>query len=166
MIRSRRKLPSLALGCLVLLTVSSGCADPEPRRLDELVVRDGRYLDPADFEPYTGPVFSVFDGNSASVELRTRLAAGRFDGPYERFYRSGSLFGTGSYSDGEWHGPFETFYEDGSPWMKGSYDQGVLTGPFEELDQGGQVIERGAYRAGEPCGTWQVGLEQVAHPPC
>lgn len=149
------------------LAVAASCGgDAEPRRLDTLVEQGGRYLDPADFDPWTGPVVSHFQGGDGVVEMRARLREGRLDGPYERYYRSGALFGTGAYRAGAWHGPFESFYEDGTPWMSGRYEEGALEGPYRAWDEDGTLVEEGTYEDGARCGTWTEYGEAVTYPPC
>ncbi|MDZ7778790.1 MAG: hypothetical protein U5R14_02495 [Gemmatimonadota bacterium] len=158
--------PGLVFLALVLTLVPAGCSDPEPRSLDSLVERDGRYLDPDGFQPYSGPVVSMYPDEPDAVEMTARLRDGVFDGPYERFYRDGSLFGHGRYRDGVWHGPFESFYEDGSPWMRGRYEDGVLDGPYVAYSEDGSVEEEGTYADGEPCGLWERDGREESHPPC
>lgn len=148
------------------LLVAVACADGDVRRLDTLVERDGRYLDPADFRAYTGPVVATFRNAPEAVELSARLVDGRFEGPFERYYRDGMLFSRGAYRAGQWDGPFESFYADGSPWMTGTYAGGVLDGPYVAYDEDGRVVEEGAYASGVPCGAWTVDGEPEVHPAC
>lgn len=162
--------PRLGRVALTMLTalaaVVTGCTEPEPRPLESLVEREGRYLDPESFTPYSGPVVSMYRGSPAAVEMRATLEEGRLHGPYERYYRSGATFGTGAYREGTWHGPFESFFEDGSPWMRGSYVDGVLDGPYVVYAEDGTVEEEGVYDGGEPCGIWVMGGDTIDHPEC
>ncbi|MEX2467216.1 MAG: hypothetical protein WD995_09910 [Gemmatimonadota bacterium] len=151
---------------VVGLSVLAACGESEPRSLDTLVERDGRYLDPQDFRPYSGPVVSTYRDAPDAVEMSAHLEDGRLDGPYERFYRDGSLFGRGGYRAGAWHGPFESFYQDGSLWMRGRYEDGVLDGPYVAYAEDGSVQEEGTYAAGEPCGTWVRDGEVETYPDC
>lgn len=162
---STRRWPMLRLA-LTLVIATSACADSEPRNLDTLVQQEGRYLDPADFRPYTGPVFGTFRDDPDAVEMTARLVDGRLHGPYERFYRDGSVFGRGAYRNGAWDGPFQSFYRDGTLWMEGSYVEGALDGAYVAFGEDGTVQERGRYVRGAPCGTWiRDGREEV-HPDC
>jgi len=155
---------SVAWGAVLMVAVA--CADGDVRPLDSLVERDGRYLDPADFRAYSGPVVATFRDALDAVELSARLVDGRFEGAFERYYRDGALFSRGAYRAGRWHGPFESFYADGSTWMQGTYDDGVLDGPYVAYDEAGGVTEEGAYASGVPCGTWTVEGVTERHPPC
>jgi hypothetical protein len=160
-----RKLARLC-AALVIVQLLGACGDGEPRSLDALVQREGRYLDPKDFRSYSGPVFSTFRDDPDAVEMEARLVDGRLDGPYERFYRDGSVFGRGAYRAGVWHGPFESFYRDGTLWMEGRYEHGALDGPYVAYREDGSVQERGTYAAGNPCGTWIMDGEEETHPAC
>lgn len=156
---------ALALGMVSALALG-GCGDGEPRSLDALVQREGRYLDPRDFRPYSGPVFSNYRDDPDAVEMTARLVDGRLDGPYERFYRDGAVFSRGAYRAGTWHGPFESFYRDGTLWMEGRYDDGVLDGPYLSYAEDGTVQEEGVYAAGDPCGPWIRDQGEEMHPAC
>jgi antitoxin component YwqK of YwqJK toxin-antitoxin module len=145
---------------------AAACSERTPRNLDSLVERDGRYLDPENFRPYSGPVVATFDGAPEMVELEAELAEGRLDGPYERFYRSGVLFGRGEYRMGAWHGAFESFYEDGTLWMSGRYEDGQLDGPYTSYAEDGSIVEQGSYAAGAPCGAWTVEGTEEVHAAC
>lgn len=161
--------PTLLVALVLAMAVAiaaSACADPEPRSLATLVQREGRYLDPDDFDPYSGPVFSTFRDDPDAVEMTAYLVDGRLHGAYERFYRDGSVFGRGAYRNGAWHGPFESFYRDGTLWMEGRYEEGSLDGPYVAYAEDGTVQERGTYAADTPCGTWiRDGVEE-GHPDC
>jgi hypothetical protein len=150
----------------VLSAVGAACDGAGPRSLDTLVQREGRYLDPEDFRPYTGLVVTMYRDAPDAIEMSARLVDGRLDGPYERFYRDGALFGVGTYRAGAWEGPFESFYRDGTLWMRGRYEGGVLDGPYVAYAEDGSVQEEGVYAAGAPCGRWVIDGEEEAHPAC
>jgi len=157
---------TMRIGAWIMLALLAGCTEQEPRRLDSLVEREGRYLDPGSFTPYSGPIVAMYRGTTDVVEMRATLEDGRLHGPYERYYRSGATFGTGAYREGIWDGPFESFFEDGAPWMRGSYVDGVLHGPYVVYAEDGSVEEEGVYQTGEPCGTWVLSGDTVVHPAC
>lgn len=166
---STRRRPALPVTLTLVIAVAiaaSACGDAEPRSLGSLVQREGRYLDPDDFRPYTGPVFSTFRDEQDAVEMTAHLVEGRLHGQYERFYRDGTVFGRGAYRDGAWDGPFESFYRDGTLWMEGRYEGGSLDGPYVAYAEDGTVQERGTYVAGAPCGTWIRDGEEQVHPDC
>ena len=150
----------------VLSAVAAACDGDGPRSLGTLVEREGRYLDPEDFRPYSGPVVTTFRDDPDAIEMSARLVDGRLDGAYERFYRDGSLFGVGAYRAGTWDGPFESFYRDGALWMRGRYEGGALDGPYVAYAEDGSVQEEGVYAAGTPCGRWMIDGEEEIHPAC
>lgn len=166
---STRRPPTLLVALTLAVAVAiaaSACADPEPRSLGTLVQREDRYLDPDDFRPYSGPVFATFRDDPDAKEMTAHLVDGRLHGPYERFYRDGSVFGRGAYRNGAWDGPFESYYRDGTLWMEGRYEEGSLDGSYVAYAEDGTVEERGTYAAGTPCGTWIRDGEEETHPAC
>src|SRR5690606_4599281 len=167
--RGRRHMTAartMRIGAWIMLALLAGCTEQEPRRLDSLVEREGRYLDPGSFTPYSGPIVAMYRGTTDVVEMRATLEDGRLHGPYERHYRRGAPFGTGAYREGIWDGPFKSFFEDGGPWRRGSYVDGGLHGPYVVYAEDGSVEGEGVYQTGEPCGTWVLSGDTVVHPAC
>ncbi len=161
--RRRRVVVAIAAMSWV---VGAGCDRADPRSLDTLVEREGRYLDPEDFRPYTGRIVTMYRDAPNAIEMSARLVDGRLDGAYQRFYRDGSLFSAGAYRAGVWNGSFESFYRDGTLWMRGRYAEGVLDGPYWAYAEDGSMQEEGVYAAGTPCGRWVIAGEEETHPPC
>ena len=91
-----------------LALIASGCAEPIPRNLDELVQQGDTYLDRETMRAYTGPVFRFFPNDTTRVQLSENLKDGKLDGPYERYYENGQLESRGTYVAGELDGPRAT----------------------------------------------------------
>ena len=93
---------------LAFALIAVGCAEPEPRDLDELVqqgeteqevlppepnprnmaelVQQGdTYLDRETMRPYSGPVFVLFASEPMSVEISANLKDGQLDGSWEKY---------------------------------------------------------------------------------
>jgi hypothetical protein len=125
----------------VLALIASGCAEPIPRNLADLVQQGEVYLDRETMRPYSGPVFRFFPNDTTRVQLSGNLKDGKRDGPYEAYYENGQLNGRATYVAGKWHGPYETYREDGLTW-------------------------KGTYNMGEKCGEWIEDGETVTYDPC
>ncbi len=76
---------------LIAAVLLAACVDLVARNLDELVVQDSTYYDPATQEPYTGPVFKRFDTDPSVVQLRARLEHGTFTGELTVYHASGRV---------------------------------------------------------------------------
>ena len=144
-----------------------------PTNLDLLEWRRGVFLERPSFEPYSGPVVSMWDGEN--IRERGALVQGRWDGVREIFYADGQLAVQEEYNRGELHGPFESYFRQGSPSDKGTYVNGKLDGPYEAYWIR-QLAERGSWSEGRECGEWvryfpssSYGLRvesTVAYPAC
>ena len=84
-----------------VLLVLVGCSEPVPRNLDTLVQQGDVYLDRETMLPYSGPIFSLMEDDSSTVQMSTTLKDGLMHGPYETYYENGQLSAEGSYSNGE-----------------------------------------------------------------
>ena len=163
--RLRPDLPAArtrgALFCLLI--VASACADPVPRPLYELGRTDGRYVDPRSGEPYTGPVFDLFDDGSGAVSERAQLVDGLYHGPRERYHANGRLRSMEMYQSGVRHGRYEWYNEVGLLFEIGTYRNGIQEGPYRAYWQDGDVEETGTYRSGALDGprTWRRGRDVV-----
>ena len=62
-----------------------GCEPPEPKNLDSLVRLGNQYLDRETMSPYSGPVFSLVEGDSTKMEERGTLNEGFWDGLHESY---------------------------------------------------------------------------------
>tara|TARA_R100000808_G_scaffold8850_1_gene24746 strand:+ start:55 stop:615 length:561 start_codon:yes stop_codon:yes gene_type:complete len=181
-----------ARNLIPLLLVLFGClqAEPLPRNVDTLVQQGDMYLDRETMLPYSGPIFSLMEDDSSTVQMSTTLkdglrhgpleayyengqlmargsySNGEPDGPWERYHENGQLLGRSSYSNGEWDGPYEQYYENGQLSSRGSYSNGERDGPYEDYDENGQLFTKGTISNGERCGEWFEGGEAFTFDPC
>ena len=99
------------------------------RDLRELVVRDSTYYAPETMEPYTGPVFRPFPGDSTRTEIQGALLAGTWHGELLVYHPSGRLRFAGSFAHGAKCGPWTEALADRDP--VNLYDE--LTSEIETL---------------------------------
>ncbi len=147
---------------LIGVVLVVGCGGPETRDLRTLREVDGLYMNPGDGQPYSGPVFSMEEGERRIGSLRDGL----WDGPLEEYYENGQLREKMIWKDGEFDGSFEEYYENGQLMMKGIYKARELNGPFERYDRNGELLDRGTLKDGKECGEWFEEGEVVNYQPC
>ena len=146
------------LSLLLILLGASGCSDPVPRPMDELVREGSVYLHPVTLEPYSGPVFTTFSDAPLQVEQRASLREGHYDGPFEWYFDNRQLSLRETYREGLKDGPYEWYLESGRLYERGTYRDGALDGPYEAYYETGDLYERGSYRDGDFHGAreWYV----------
>ena len=133
---------------LLVLLGAVGCTGPIPRPKDDLV-RQGRvHLDPQTLEPYSGTVFTTFQGSPPRIEQRMSLRDGHYDGPFEWYFGRGQLSLRELYQDGRKEGPYEWYHESGQLYERGTYRNGRMEGPYEAYYESGDLYEKGSYFAG------------------
>ena len=86
---------------IVLLTVilAGGCtaaSQEPPRNLDDLILEEGRYLDPRTGEFYTGSALKMAPDDEARIAMELNILDGVFHGSYtihnpELYYIAGPL---------------------------------------------------------------------------
>jgi hypothetical protein len=133
--------------CFVAL-VSLACGEAPPRPKEDLVRQGSLYLDPATLEPYSGAIFTTFEGSPNRIVQRASLREGHYDGPLEWYSGEGQLELRELYRDGTKEGPYEWYFESGHLYERGFYVDGLREGPYEAYYESGALYERGAYRAG------------------
>ena len=131
-----------------ILVAALGCSGPTPRPKDDLVRQGSLYLDPQTLEPYSGTVFTTFQGSPPRIEQRASLRDGHYDGPFEWYFGRGQLSLRELYREGRKEGPYERYYESGQLYEKGTYRDGLLEGPYEAYYESGDLYEKGTYLAG------------------
>ena len=132
----------------LILVGALGCAEPNPRPKGDLVRQGGLYLHPETLEPYSGPVFTTFQGSPPRIEERASLRDGHYDGPFEWYFGKGQLALRERYRDGRKEGPYEWYFESGELFERGTYVNGLLEGPYEAYYESGDLYEKGTYRRG------------------
>ena len=80
----------------------------EGRNLDELIQSGGVFVESSSLSAYNGPVYRLFEGTEAKIQLRATLR------------------------DGVPHGPYEWFHEDGRYRQKGTFNMGEKCGDWFE----------------------------------
>ena len=150
----------------VLALVASGCADPIPRNLDDLVQQGDTYLDRETMRPHSGPAFRFFPNDTTRIERRMKLKDGKRHGPYEEYRENGQLQLKTNYVAGERDGQLEYYDENGQLRSKTTYVAGERLGPYELYHENGQLAWRGTYNMGEECGEWIEDGETVTYDPC
>ena len=146
----------------VLALIASGCAEPIPRNLDDLLMRGPQHLDPETLEPYSGPAYRMSEDDPTEIVLRVNLRDGRFHGDFEDFALEGDsqgLYQTGTYRDGQLEGRFEVFYPNGVFRARGTYENGEQDGPSELYSETGQLEFRATFAAGELDGPYEAYYE-------
>ena len=144
---SRFSAATRLLAALAVLA-GLGCAERNPRPMDELVRQGDVFLDPETLQPYSGPAFSTFDEQPLVIEKRLSLQDGTYDGPYEAYFANRLLSSKEFYHNGRKHGPYVWYSASGRLFEEGTYHQGVLDGPYEAYWESGELYERGTYLAG------------------
>lgn len=132
----------------ILLFGALGCSEPTPRPKDDLVRQGTVWLDPQTLEPYSGTVFTTFQGSPPRIEQRASLRDGHYDGPFEWYFGRGQLSLRELYRDGQKEGPYEWYFESGQLYERGTYRNGALDGPYEAYYESGDLYEKGTYLAG------------------
>jgi hypothetical protein len=161
-----KRIALLSLGLLLGGRMALGAQTP--MSLDELVQREGIYVQPRTLAPYSGPVVSRW--SAASIKEQGTLRGGRWDGVHETYYENGQLESRDTYRNGVLEGPFEAYFRKGTLSDKGGYHEGRLDGPYESYwsrmqgmmvhlyqegqSMAGDLAERGSWSAGQPCGQW------------
>ncbi|HUF75803.1 MAG TPA: hypothetical protein VMM35_05975 [Longimicrobiales bacterium] len=134
---------------LVVLVLSNGCSEPEPKPVDELLRQGDVFLHPTTLEPYSGPVFTTFADAPLRIEKRASLREGHYDGPFEWYFGNRQLSVRENYRAGMKDGPYEWYFESGELYERGTYENGLQEGPYEARYETGQLYEKGTYRKGE-----------------
>ena len=150
----------------VLALIASGCADPIPRNLDDLVQQGDTYLDRETMRPHSGPAFRFFPNDTTRIERRMNLKDGKRHGPYEEYRENGQLQLKTNYVAGERDGQLEYYDENGQLRSKTTYVAGERLGPYELYHVNGQLEVRGNFNMGEACGEWIEDGETVTYDPC
>jgi len=125
-----------------------GCSSPEPINYETtLVQRDGVFYTKDTNEPYSGPVFSLYDDGKKKVELT--LKDGKVDGLLTGWYENGQKRGEMTYKDGKEDGLHTEWYKNGQKWYEKTYKDGEWDGLFTEWYENGQKREERTYKDGE-----------------
>ena len=106
-----RFLVALTLIAVLLWQPTDGIAQElEGRNIDELIQSGGVFVESSSLRAYSGPVYRLFEGTEAKIQLRATLRDGLPHGSYEWFYEDGQYRQKGTFNMGEKCGDW---FEDG-----------------------------------------------------
>lgn len=106
-----RCLAALTLAAVLLWQPKDGIAQElEGRNIDELIQSGGVFVESSSLRAYSGPVYRLFEGIEAKIQLRATLQDGMPHGPYEWFHEDGQYRQKGTFNMGEKCGDW---FEDG-----------------------------------------------------
>jgi hypothetical protein len=132
----------------VLLALAA-CTGREGRSVDELVLDDGRYLEPETMRPYSGLAFATFNDQPSVVAQRLSLRDGAYHGPFEAYFDNRKLIAREYYENGVRHGAYRWYFEDGELFEEGTFENGLREGPYRAYWDTGDLYEEGTYRNGD-----------------
>lgn len=85
------RLRRLLLILIVAVGSLAGCAEQRGVNLDDLVIQDSTYFEPASQTPYSGPVFRPFPDDAEKMELTGTLHEGAFNGELTVYHANGTI---------------------------------------------------------------------------
>ena len=93
---------ALALVAVMFWQPTDGVAQElQGRNLDELIQSGEVFVESSSLRPYSGPVYRLFEGAEAKIQLRAILKDGLPHGPYEWLYEDGQYRQKGTFNMGE-----------------------------------------------------------------
>ena len=130
---------------LFLLLILIGCSEPEPINYQTMLnFRYGVYYTKDTNQPYSGPVFSLYDNGQLLEELV--LKDGKKDGPQKTYYQNGQLKQEGTLKNGlHLDGHWKFYYENGQLRSEQTYKNSELNGKLRLYNENGQLQFEGTY---------------------
>ena len=89
-----------ALFACLLAPALLACVPAPTRNLEELIIQDSTYLDPASMLPYSGRVVRHFPGEDSLLQLEASLSDGTWEGELTVYHESGRVRYQGEMSGG------------------------------------------------------------------
>jgi len=109
---------------LTVLLLIVGCSK-EPINIETtLVERDGIFYTKDTNKPYSGPVFSLYEGGEKKSE--GNIKDGKGDGKWTLWYENGQKQSEKTYKDGKEDGLGTYWYENGKKSYEGTFKDGEL----------------------------------------
>ena len=68
------------------------------------------------------------------------------EGPFEEYFKEGTLKSKGSRKSGSYDGPFEEYYSNGQLKEKCCYTKGLINGPYVDYFKSGQLSFKYGYK--------------------
>ncbi len=99
---------------------------------NELVFREGLYLDKSTDLPFTGNVKGLFEGF---------ITAGKKEGPWIEFYRKKRLYLKGSYKNGKRDGSWAAYWSNGQLVHQATFKNGARQGNWNDYITDGNVAK-------------------------
>jgi len=139
-----KKLLSLVLLFLI------GCSSPEPINIEMLIERDGVYYTKDTNQPYSGPVFTLYEEKFGSgIKDEYTLVDGYIDGSYKGYDTQGQLEFEGNMKDGSLDGTNKWYNGKGQLIKEKTYKDGKIIGIDKRYYDNGQLKEERTYKDGE-----------------
>jgi len=131
----------LPLLLLILIGCSKEPINKEPINMNEMLVeRNDVYYTRDTNQPYSGPVFTLYE--NGQLEWEGTLKNGIENGPFKTYskYYNGPLSIEGTYKDGELDGTYKSYYPNGQLKEEGTIKDGKLI-DYQEYSPNGQLKE-------------------------
>ena len=116
----------------LLLLILIGCSEPEPIDIDTLNFRNDTYYPINSDEPYSGPVFLLYENGQPKQEGTVKR--GKWDGPYKTYYDNGQIKQEGTYKDGKMDGLMTWWYKTGQKTTEKIYKDGEEISEKERIN--------------------------------
>ena len=101
-----------------------GCSSPEPINYETtLVDREGVFYTKDTNKPYSGPVFSLYEGGGKKSE--GNIKDGKGDGKWTLWYENGQKKSEVTLKDGKEDGIYTTWYENGLKESEYTFKNGI-----------------------------------------
>jgi len=132
---------------LTVLLLIVGCSK-EPINIETtLVERDGIFYTKDTNKPYSGPVFSLYEGGEKKSE--GNIKDGKGDGKWTLWYENGQKKSEGKFEDDKKDGLWKDYYENGQLYLDRIYKDGKLEGLWKSYYNNGQLKYEWNYKEGE-----------------
>ncbi|MFC1661910.1 toxin-antitoxin system YwqK family antitoxin [Gemmatimonadota bacterium] len=151
------------LASVALVSVFSGCTEPDPVDLNNLIREGDRFVQ-VPGEPYSGPVFRLHENRQVAME--GTLKDGVFHGPLSAFNEEGQLMVEMNYEEGVESGSYVEYWGNGQRKREAYLVNGEWDGPHRLFSAEGEITSEGRYANGERCGLWLESGVEKTHPPC
>tara|TARA_B100001057_G_scaffold317887_1_gene318123 strand:- start:208 stop:720 length:513 start_codon:yes stop_codon:yes gene_type:complete len=139
----------------LLLLILIGCSSPEPINIETMLIeRNDVYYTKDTNQPYSGPVFTLYENGKLSSE--GTLKNGKIDGTNKFYLKEEGTYKNYNYSlDNKLDGPFKYYDTVGQIFEEGTLKNGKLNGLLKSYDPNGQLQEEETYKDDKPDGPYK-----------
>ena len=123
-----------------------GCSKEPINYETTLVERESVFYTQDTNEPYSGPVFSLYEDEKKKEEGTYK--DGKPDGLWTYWYNDGQKKGELTFKDGKLHGTQINWYRNGQKEYEWNYKDGERDGLITSWDDNGQKRFEGTYKDG------------------